>query len=176
MARRYDAAACSTELLIKQDVLSAVNSGWTIAEVGELPRPRPPPKEPAPPQVHRPQKHRPPLPVTTVDINIPKVSQVLHLKRHRLHLYEDRPGNQATACMFWTCGTVQNPSTDAKFFSGAQIMQNPTEKVAFCKPCFNWIQKLVGHDAEEKTTEDEVVEPICTEVPEAGESEPSDSE
>ena len=86
MPDSYDNASGVSELQARHCVMNALRSGWVPAEEGELPT-MPPSKD------------------TTVF--------VADKKRKRIHIQKN--GSRSSRCGMWTCGTLDDPSPDARF-------------------------------------------------------------
>ena len=135
MPRRYDSAACVTELIAKSKVSAAFRAGWNVAEAGCVPVPPPPPctvekpseTPPAPPL----EKKRKTM-VPQVNTSILNIRRVAHLTRGKVHAW--RSGLR-TVCNTWQCGDPKNPAELAVFAKDKDTWAK-TSDTSFCKPCF----------------------------------------
>ena len=113
MPRRYDSAACVTELIAKTAVTSAFKSGWQIADAGCVPS--------APPAMSRcpavvvekrlKRKTQVPL-VSTVDSPVTKSTRVVNYVTGKVHFWSY---GKRTLCRMWLCGSPDDPSSNAVF-------------------------------------------------------------
>ena len=121
MPRHYDSEACVTELQTRKTVTSAYRGGWRPASDGSMPAPATPamgmlvsPTTPAAaptapvaaPQLEKAeQAGSEPLLGTAV--------KVFDTQRRKYHLVV--PPNVKSRCFFWTCGTAEEPASNADF-------------------------------------------------------------
>ena len=166
MPRRYDSAACVTELTAKAAILDAVGRGWALADPGCVAAP-PPPAAPPPladaPAVH----HFPPLPppmkttggkasgdkrkpargsraphvipslVGAKDISVLSLGRhVSHINTGKTHLWT---AGDSTECRRWKCGSPDTATPLAKFMNVGIFVPDCT-LTPQCRICFS--QKL----------------------------------
>jgi len=158
MPRRYDSAACVTELAVKSSILSAVAAGWTPVASGCVPLPAPATPAPATPALaaapstpsgppvkrrcaapsHNPHiQHHPGEHILTDD------TRVLNKDSSLCHFYA---GNASTRCGTWRCGTPAAPAANADFLDAAAA--KATLQQAICKKCrSSRLKELTGQAA-----------------------------
>ena len=139
MPRRYDSAACVTELTAKSAICSAFNKGWSLVEGGciALPPPVSVPFPPTPP---------PPL-VPPSSMNQPnwgmvgpKHIEILDLWRQASNINDGEThiwkGGEKTVCRSWQCGAPDNPRPFAKFM-GVGVFVPDCIVTPQCRICFS---------------------------------------
>ena len=147
MPRRYDAAACVTELIAKNAVSSAFKSGWVIAEAGCVPM-DPPPMTRCPvvaTSVKRPREKETKVPVIPSPIS--ETVRVVNYVTGKVHLWSY---GERTLCKIYLCGSPEKPTSTAVFAdSSASTSSSSTSD---CKLCFGG--KLAFLRIETTATED----------------------
>ena len=167
MPRRYDAAACVSELAAKASITGAIASGWTPVGPGCVPRPAPATpscKAPATPQLtHAPGSARVKKLRTSPRANsrvkdhsdeplLQSFQPVLHRASGKIHCYLH---GSTPVCGTWTCGSTAMPVAKAAF----QVAEEELQRSTWCKSCRgSRLTSLVGADAEEEF----LVEPSST--------------
>ena len=134
MPRRYDSAACVTELVAKSVVTNALRSGWSVAEPGCVPLPPPPaPTDsfiPAPPKPKKPRCTA--AAVARVDASITHaVRPVVHFQSGKMHLWHS---GARSICSKWNCGQPDSRASTAVFGSPPDIANG--SEANQCKSCF----------------------------------------
>jgi hypothetical protein len=133
MPRRYDSAACVTELIAKTAITDAFRSGWVLAEPGCVPCP-PPVLSRAPVCVKscvvNPEKRRKNSVPSVPDAVVDQV-RVVHFSSNKVHIWHM---GVRTLCSKWKCGSPEEPSSNA-------IFAKPQDSTCFqdsfnCKDCF----------------------------------------
>ena len=158
MPRKYDVAACVTELSAKQAILNAVANGWQVADPGCVAMPPPPtcaansvPGASANPTAKKPgcfaksgirkPNAAPPLQTFAKLTRVPETSaclldigrQVTHLHTGRIHLW--RAGDY-TICNSWKCGSPENAAGPASFIPPGKCL-NDTPLTPHCRSCYS---------------------------------------
>ena len=133
MPRRYDSAACVTELIAKTVITDAFRSGWELAEPGCVPSPAPLVSR-APACVTscstNPQKKRKILVPIVPDAVVDTV-KVVHFVSGKVHIWHT---GIRTLCSKWKCGSPGEPSSNAMFASTHDSTCSSSS--LNCKDCF----------------------------------------
>ena len=160
MPRRYDAAACVTELTAKASITGAVARGWSIVPAGCVAVPPPPvpdaglvcslvpepsrpvhsitiassPSYPPPPHVPPGKRRKLTKPVVrTVETAIVDVGRhVSHVNTGKTHLWKD---GRKSVCRGWECGTPDAPASTA-VFCGMGVKIKDTPVTPQCRRCY----------------------------------------
>jgi hypothetical protein len=113
MPRRYDSAACVTELIAKTAATSAFKAGWQLAEAGCVPV-EPPAMSRCPEVVTAKQKKRKTqkLLVPSLETSVSKSIRVVNYVSGKVHLWSY---GTRTLCRRWICGSPDTPSSSAVF-------------------------------------------------------------
>jgi len=165
MPRRYDSAACVSELAAKSSILAAVAAGWTPVAPGCVPNPAPAtpapttpafgpaPSTPGAPPTKRLRRaatpnqrvaHHPSVKILVKDVI------VLNTESGRHHFYA---GHTATLCGLWQCGTAQQPASQAKFLdTAAQATVLPDSVCRRCRG--SRLKALVNAPAAQQSSSD----------------------
>ena len=133
MPRRYDSAACVTELIAKTAVTSAFKSGWQIAEAGCVPC-EPPVMSRCPAVATEKQRKRKidkPI-VSTVDSPVAKSTRVVNYISGKVHLWSY---GERSLCRMWICGCPEKPSSHAVFSDAHSSTTSTTS--SNCLICFS---------------------------------------
>ena len=133
MPRRYDSAACVTELIAKTVITEAFRSGWALAEPGCIPSP-PPSVSRAPvcviPCVTA-QKKRRKTSVPIISDPVVEPIKVVHLCSGKVHIWHS---GIRTLCSKWKCGSPGEPSSSAIFATPSDSTCSSSSDN--CKDCF----------------------------------------
>jgi len=159
MPRRYDSAACVTELTAKAAILQAMGRGWALAEPGCVAAPPPPPPPPiadgspvlptsAPLskttggkalgdkqklQLVKRAPHVIPSRVGAKDINVLSLGRhVSHINTGKTHLWK---AGEKTLCRRWQCGSPDAATYLAKFMDEGVFIADCT-LTPQCRVCF----------------------------------------
>ena len=155
MPRRYDSAACVTELIAKTAVTSAFISGWQIADAGCIPS-APPSMSRCPAvagEKHKKRKTQSPL-VMTTDSAVTQSVRVVNYVSGKVHFWSY---GKRTLCRKWLCGSPDEPSSNAVF---ADLQSSTTStKSSNCLFCFgeklNFLQISEKEDVDTLDDSDE---------------------
>ena len=130
MPKRYDSAACVSELHTRSKITEAIRTGWRPATDGQLPTPPTPVGATvAAPMTPRPSETRSSTtgPQATTNEDRSRSAQaVVNKRRNMAHMTSAT--TRATRCGWFTCGTPENPAPGAIFGS--------IGKARRCKTCF----------------------------------------
>jgi len=133
MPRRYDSAACVTELIAKTAITDAFRSGWMLAEPGCVPCP-PPVLSRAPACVTscvvNPKKRRK-TSVPFVSDSVVEPVKVVHFCSGKVHIWHS---GIRTLCSKWKCGSPGEPSSSAIFATASDSTSSASTDN--CKDCF----------------------------------------
>jgi hypothetical protein len=157
MPRRYDSAACVTELSAKASIRAAIAGGWAVVEPGCVAQPATPavvpfgPPCPSTPGVWAKSKAcRSAAVVAVAPVAQPtkkcKISlaassvsvldagrQVVHMTTGRTHLW--RSGN-STICALWRCGSPDDSAGPAMFAKIGETISD-TVFTPLCRSCYS---------------------------------------
>ena len=145
----YDSKACVTELVLKSQVMEALQDGWRISDAGTIPMPRPPSK------------------IAASSPNSSELYFVTHGARGRLHVWSD---GLYSMCRRWKCGTRSSPESSASF--GGRIDTVEAPEIIQCLVCFSspLVQRTQMVDEQDlvmssgSDSDDDLVKPVvCAE-------------
>ena len=157
MPRRYDSAACVTELIAKSAVSSALRAGWAIAAPGCVPR-APPTAEVLPPLKHAKRAKTRNERVPFSPVSVTKAVKVIHVLSGKVHMWTS---GERTACAKWKCGTSSAPTCHALFPGPGAA--TTSESTSNCLGCFTEKLGFLKLDVTEET-EDEIMSDEFEEV------------
>jgi len=130
MPKRYDSAACVSELHTRSKITEAIRTGWRPATDGQLPTPPTPVAvTAAAPMTPRPSETRSSTTgpqATTKEDGSRSAQAVVNKRRNIAHMTSAT--TRATRCGWFTCGTPEDPAPGAVFGS--------IGKARRCKTCF----------------------------------------
>ena len=130
MPKRYDSAACVSELHTMSKITDAIRTGWRPAEDGQLPMPL----TPALAAIAAPATPMAPFPKTETakpqasTSNAPAASRHIVVNSRRNVENVAMVTSRTTICARFTCGTMESPAPNAVFGSAGAARK--------CKTCF----------------------------------------
>jgi hypothetical protein len=142
MPRRYDSAACVTELGAKLSISSAVSGGWAPVAAGCVATDAPAPILPVLPRAKgnfakaRARKHelKETSRITKSDVEILDAGvQVVNFSTGKVHLW--RMGH-SSICSLYKCGTPDSAATSASFCKPGLKVED-TVSTPFCRQCYS---------------------------------------
>jgi hypothetical protein len=132
MPRKYDSAACVTELIAKTAISDAFRSGWELAAPGCVPSP-PPALSRVPVVVSscvNPKKKRKHS-ISVVSDAVVEPVKVVHFNSGKVHIWYS---GVRTLCAKWKCGSPTVPASTAIFTD--PYSASCTADTNNCKDCF----------------------------------------